>query len=192
MKSGVIGTYLSDPEPQNRYDYFGFIRSDSGPDVYFRPNRRRCYFCDGGNKLRWQWELSLVQSDGRIPKVGDVVVYADEPAPHKPGAIRATWWAFADEIEAAEKAITSRPRYRMLEQIHMLEHIQVDDLVRPKVVWQGVNLDRMRRGSYSLLERPTGEHKTTWKGKIVTVHRWFEVLRGDIWEQCEDPRLKLS
>lgn len=157
---------------------FGFVKSKDGESIFFHFTARKEPQFIGGDEPcmgTWQDDLQIAELTTGM----DIAIGGIEKAQK---GKRANWWCFAPVLLEVMGEIETRKTYRLM--LHMgvssagRRLKQIGD-TPATVQWQGKNLVDLSRQWSSRLY-PVMDDRT--------YQRWFEVLEGDTWVRCDDPR----
>ncbi len=175
MESGIVKFF--DSRDNKR---FGFLRLESGEEIFF-------HFNDGENLEEGDEEPQFCGGrPGHDPQKGDRLVFERNHGYKGP---KAAPWGFAQDYERIQKAIDSRPRYRVWKQDGWWPNKQ---WFEPKIIWEGTSVKELLR-KYSLQHgrSPICDALISfWSHDDgIQVRHWFERQEPDgTWKRCQDPR----
>lgn len=172
MLHGTVKWFDSRPEKR-----FGFITLQDGmAEVFFHLN-------DGRRIKAGRLDPMFVDGERleRIPQQGDRVVFTSTSAPKGP---KASAWGFEDDYVRAQRAIASRPVYRLMHQYMVVGTGTWDE---PAKDWQGTS-DDFGDSQLSVHYNPVFD-RGSWGNEDISVRKWWEISTdgGKTWEQCECP-----
>ncbi len=145
----------------NSHKLFGFLRLESGEEIFFHLDGYRSIFADDGGKFAFYGHGEIAPT----PRQGNVIYFEREYGRRGPYA---RVWCFVWNYEQAKKDLALRTRFRA---------IRVNGK-REQVLWEGTNLDALR------LRFP----RQVFKGKEILPLRFELECCDHVWRVCADPR----
>lgn len=175
LESGKVKFF--DSRDANRY---GFIRLDSGKEIFFHENDYQKLNADDGNKFNFYG----IDDTPRQIKKGDKIYF--ERSEGSKGRDKACPWCFEEDQVQALADLAARARYRVRQLTTIAgQQDPIEDLV-----WEGTNLSALTL-VHPRHADPTLDTLQSFESGDRKIEILFEIQRpDDEWIVCEDPRTR--
>lgn len=157
---------------------FGFATNTEKQTVYFHLTRQTIILAMDDSEFPEMYDNS---GSAIVPQKGDKIMYHELQGEK---GLKALWWAFSGEFDAAIETIQARKTYRLMHRRGRKKLSRLDEMPQIIKVWEGRNLTELREkhGWRKLVE---DTYEEVWFEELTAIN-----LAGDDtdWTPCEDPR----